>query len=433
MSFKRTHYTSQVNAELEGTKIRLVGWVHEVRDLGGIRFLLLRDREGVVQVTAKAKENPEEIFETIGKLTKESVIAVEGVVKKSSKAKLGVEVIPYKVEVINEALSPLPLDPTGKIPAELNTRLDSRFIDLRRPEEKAVFIIHHHLIQLTREFFSSRGFIEVVTPRILATATEGGATLFSIDYFGSKAYLAQSPQLYKEELTGSLEKVFEIGLFFRAEESNTTYHLNEFLSLDIEEAFADEEDVMKLLEEYLTFIFRGVKERCPNELKTLGRRLEDLTPPFKKLTYDDALEVLRRKGLEIGWGEDLSTPALRILGEFFNEPFFIVDWPTHLKPFYIMPREDDPKLSYSFDLMYGWLEIASGGRRIHRKDQLIKRLEEQGLNPENFKHHLKCYDYGMPPHAGWGLGLARLLMIITGKDDIREVVLYPRDRWRLTP
>jgi len=307
-------------------------------------------------------------------------------------------------------------------------------VDLRRPEERAVFIVNHHLLQVTREFFSARGFIEVVTPRILATATEGGAALFAVDYFGARAYLAQSPQLYKEQLTGSLEKVFEVGVFFRAEESNTTYHLNEFPSLDVEAAFADAEEVMELLEEYLAYVFSELNRRCSEELKALNRpSLPKLSPPFPRVSYDEALKVLMARGVEVKWGEDFSTPALRVLGEEFQGPFFIVDWPTHLKPFYIKPRDDDPSRSHSFDLMYGWLELASGGQRVHDKQQLVERLKQQGLNPDNFKHHLRCYDYGMPPHSGWGLGLARLLMIITGKQNIREVVLYPRDRWRLTP
>lgn len=392
---------------------------------------MLRDCEGLIQITAKAGEVPPEIFESIPKLTRESVIFVEGSVRKSV-AKGGVEVVPKKIELLNKAQTPLPLDPTGRVPTELNTRLDSRFIDLRRPQEKAIFIINHHLLQLTRGFFSSRGFIEVVTPRILSYASEGGAQLFSLDYFGSKVYLAQSPQIYKEELTSSLEKVFEIGLFYRAEDFDTAYHLNEFLSLDVEEAFADEGEVMKLLEEYLSFVYKEIKERCFRELKILGRKLEDLKTPFRRLTYDEALEILKGDGVNVVWGQDLSTIALKTLEKRFQEPFFITDWPSSLKPFYIMPKEDG-KTSYSFDLMHGWLEIASGGRRVYKKEVLMERLKEQGLNPENFKHHLRSYDYGMPPHAGWGLGLHRLMMIITGRENIREVALFPRDRWRVAP
>jgi aspartyl-tRNA synthetase len=434
MASFRTHLTSQLGQALDGSTVKLAGWVHEVRDLGRVKFLLLRDRGGVAQVTLKDGEADPALLREVEGLTRESVVVVEGVVRRSPKAKSGVEVVPRSIEVLNPAAAPLPLDPRGQIPAELPTRLDARFVDLRRPEEKAVFIVNHHLLQATREFFSARGFIEVVTPRILATATEGGASLFPVDYFGSKAFLAQSPQLYKEQLVGSLERVFEVGIFFRAEESNTTHHLSEFLSLDVEEAFADEEEAMKLLEDYLAYAFSELNRRCAEELKQLrGGLLPKLTSPFPRVSYDEALRSLAQRGFQLEWGEDLSTPALRALGEELRGPFFIVDWPSDLKPFYIKPRDDDPSRSYSFDLMYGWLEVASGGRRIHRAEELVDRMRRQGLNPEGFKHHLKCYEYGMPPHSGWGLGLARLMMVITGRQNIREVVLYPRDRWRLTP
>jgi len=434
MTTFRTHLASQLSKELDGHLVKIAGWVHEVRDLGKVKFLLVRDLSGVAQVVLKEGEVKPELLSFVEKLTSESVVMVEGVVRHSSKAKGGVEVVPRLIEVLNMAATPLPIDPKGRIPAELSTRLDARFVDLRRPEERAVFLINHELLQVTRSFFSARGFIEVVTPRILATATEGGAALFTVDYFGTKAFLAQSPQLYKEQLTGSFERVFEIGVFFRAEESNTTHHLNEFLSLDVEVAFADDEEVMRLLEEYLIYLFSELNRRRPEELRRLrGGLLPELSTPFPRLKYDEVLKVLAKKGFEANWGDDLTTPALRALGEELQGPFFIVEWPTHLKPFYIKPKDEDPRVSHSFDLMYGWLEIASGGQRIHQKQQLIERLRQQGLNPENFKHHLETYDYGMPPHSGWGLGLARLLMVITQRQNIREVVLYPRDRWRLTP
>ncbi|MCX8204534.1 MAG: aspartate--tRNA(Asn) ligase [Candidatus Nezhaarchaeota archaeon] len=430
----RTHLASQLSRELEGREVKLAGWVHEVRDLGKVKFLLVRDRSGVVQVILKEGETPPPLLAQVKDLTRESVVAVKGVVKRSPKSKSGVEVVLSSLEVLNPAITPLPLDPRGHTPAELPTKLDARFVDLRRPEEQAVFIIYHHLLQITREFFSAKDFIEVMTPRILATATEGGAALFTVDYFGSKAFLAQSPQLYKEQLVGSFERVFEIGIFFRAEEFSTVHHLNEFPSLDVEAAFADEEEVMSLLEEYLAYLFLRLNERCPNELKRLrDSLLPELSRPFLRVGYDDALEILAEHGIKLSWGEDLPTTALKVLGEEFRGPYFIVDWPTSLKPFYIKPRDDDPSRSHSFDLMYGWLEIASGGRRIHRREELEQRIKQQGLSIESFKHHLKCYDYGMPPHAGWGLGLARLLMIITARKNIREVVLYPRDRWRITP
>ncbi|MEM1537867.1 MAG: aspartate--tRNA(Asn) ligase [Candidatus Nezhaarchaeales archaeon] len=433
LRWRRTHYTQQVTGELEGNEVVLLGWVHDVRDLGKIKFLILRDREGVIQITAPLGKVSDNVFSLISSLKRESVVAVKGIVRRSSIARLGVEVIPLEIEVLNEAKSPLPLDPTGRIPADLSKRLDARYIDLRVPSQMAIFKLQHLVLNLTRKFFIERGFIEVVTPRILASATEGGAALFSVKYFEKEVFLAQSPQLYKEVLTSVFEKVFEIGTFFRAEESDTTYHLNEFVSVDMEEAFTDAEDVMKTLEDYVCYVFKGVKELGSKELKNINVELKELKKPFKRLSYEEALKKLEKLGLEVKWGADIPTQGYRKLGEEYPEPYFIVDWPTQLKPFYIKPYDENPSICEAFDLNYSWLEVASGGTRIHDKNLLIKRIKEQGLNPDSFKSHLEAFDYGMPPHAGWGLGLSRLLMVITGRSNIREVVLFPRDRWRLTP
>jgi len=273
----------------------------------------------------------------------------------------------------------------------------------------------------------------VHTPRMIASATEGGAALFCVDYFKRKAFLAQSPQLYKEQLVMSLEKVFEVGPFFRAEESHTRRHISEFVSIDIEEAFVDAEDVMQLLEQVMRHVCGTVKERCRKELVTLKHRIEVPELPFKRITYDDILHDLKREGIEVPWGEDIPTPALRTLGKVHPYFYFITDWPTQVRAFYIQPREDKPELCEGFDLMWRWIELVSGGTRVASKELLVKRLKEQGLNPESFKYHLQAFDYGMPPHAGWAIGLERLSMMLTGKKNIREVTLYPRDKFRLTP
>jgi aspartyl-tRNA synthetase len=273
----------------------------------------------------------------------------------------------------------------------------------------------------------------VYTPRIIISATEGGAALFPVAYFKREAFLAQSPQLYKEQLILDFEKVFEIGPFFRAEESHTRRHLSEFISIDIEEAFATAEDVMKVLEELICQVCRDVKKRCERELKILKHKVDVPKTPFKRVTYDEILEELAEEGVRIPWGEDIPTPAFRTLGKLHPYYYFLTDWPTKSKTFYIKPRDDNPDLCEGFDLMWHWIELASGGTRIHSKPLLIKRLKEQGLRSESMKYHLQAFDYGMPPHAGWAIGLARLVMALTGKRNIREVVLFPRDRFRLTP
>jgi aspartyl-tRNA synthetase len=418
---------------MDGKEITLFGWVREIRDLGALRFVILQDREGTIQITILKKKASSEVLAKSETLQKRYSIGVQGFVKKTDMTPRGIEVIPKGIKILSIAESQLPIDITGKTPANLEVRLDARALDLCQEDNIATFKIQHAAVEAIRDFLFERGFLEVHTPRIIGSATEGGAELFSIDYFERKAFLAQSPQLYKEQLVMSLERVFEVGPFFRAEESHTRRHLSEFVSIDIEQAFATAEDVMQLLEQLVQDICKVVNENCREELATLKHTLKVPEIPFKRLTYDEALQDLKKEGIEIPWGEDMPTPACRTLGKKHPYFYFLTDWPTHSKAFYIKPREDNPELCEGFDLMWRWLELVSGGTRIASKELLTKRLEEKGLKPESFKHHLEAFDYGMPPHAGWAIGLERLTMLLTGKKNIREVTLYPRDKFRLTP
>ncbi len=429
----RTHYTSQVTPELDGQEVTVFGWVQEVRDLGGLRFIILQDREGTVQITIPKKRVAPEVLAKSDLLQKRFSLAVKGTAKKTNMTKRGVEVVPSAIKVFSTATEQLPIDITGKTPANIEVRLDARPLDLTLESSLAIFKIQHVALQAIRSFLFDKGFLEAHSPRIIASATEGGAELFSIDYFGQKAYLAQSPQLYKEELTLSFEKVFEVGPFFRAEESHTRRHLSEFTSVDVEVAFTDADGVMALLEQVINHTFGVVKEKCQAELAVLGHNLEVPELPFKRFTYTQVLADLKVNGVDIPWGEDISTDAFRVLGKIHPYFYFVTDWPTHAKAFYIKPRDDNPEVSEGFDLMYGYIELTSGGTRICDKNQLIERLQEKGLNPDSFKMHLQAFDYGMPPHAGWAIGLERLTMVLTDIKNIREVTLYPRDRVRLTP
>jgi len=429
----RTHYSSNVTPKLDGQEVTLFGWVWEIRDLGGIRFVIMQDREGTIQITIPKKRVSPEVLSKSDALQKRYSIGVKGTVKNTNMTPRGVEVVPKEIKILSTATAQLPIDVTGKTPANIEARLDARALDLCQESNVAAFKIQHHALDAIRNFLFEKGFLEVHTPRIIASATEGGAALFNVDYFGEKAFLAQSPQLYKEQLVMSLEKVFEVGPFFRAEESHTRRHLSEFVSVDIEQAFADAQDVMALLEQVVHHACKTVKEDCTNELAILKHRIEVPAIPFKRLTYDNVLNDLKEKGVEVQWGEDIPTEAFRVLGKLYPNFYFITDWPTHSKAFYIKPRRDKPELCEGFDLMWRWIELVSGGTRIAKKDLLISRLNERGLNPEDFKHHLQAFDYGMPPHAGWAIGLERLTMVLTGKKNIREVTLYPRDRVRLTP
>ncbi len=429
----RTHTTNGVTPELDSKEVILLGWVQEVRDLGGIRFIIMQDREGTLQITLPKKRIAPEVLSKSDQLQKRYSIAVKGIVKKTNMTNRGIEVIPNQIKILNTAMPQLPIDITGKTPANIEARLDARALDLTQETTLAVFRIQHTALKAIRDYLFDKGYIEVHTPRIIASATEGGAELFSVKYFEQTAYLAQSPQLYKEQLTMSMEKVFEVGPFFRAEESHTRRHLSEFTSVDIEEAFANAKDVMALLEQVIHHTLATVKQECVHELSVLKYKFEVPDLPFKRLTYDEVLKTLKDEGVEVPWGEDIPTEAFRVLGKLYPFFYFVTDWPTRSKAFYIKPCQDKPEICEGFDLMWRYIELVSGGTRIENKDQLISRMQEKGLNLDSFKYHLQAFDYGMPPHAGWAIGLERLTMILAGRKNIREVTLYPRDRVRLTP
>jgi aspartyl-tRNA synthetase len=432
-NWKRSHYSIEITPKLEGKDVIVFGWIKDIRDLGGIKFLILRDKKGTLQITIPKNGVETQIRRVIGILQRQFCIAIKGKVKKMDKAPRGVELIPNHIKILGTAKQPLPLDITGKTPADIDVRLDLRILDLCRAENRAIFNIKHAVLQATRFFLLDKGFLEVNTPKIIASATEGGAELFPIVYFEKEAFLAQSPQLYKEELTINFEKVFEIGPVYRAEKSNTRRHIAEFISIDIEEAFVGAEEVMDICEDLMVFICGFVSQRCEVELKILNHKIASPTIPFKRLTYSEVIKELKNEGLEIKWGEDITTGAYKLLGKKHPYFYFITDWPSAIKPFYVKPNEGKPEVSQGFDLMWSWIEIASGGTRVHTKELLIKRLNEKNLSPESFKHHLQAFDYGMPPHAGWAIGLERLVMLLTGKKNIRDVILFPRDRFRLSP
>jgi nondiscriminating aspartyl-tRNA synthetase len=432
-AWQRSHYSAEIGPELDGQEVIIFGWIQEIRDLGGLRFLIIQDKTGTLQITIHRNKVPANVVEKAQSLQKQYSIGIKGTIKKMSKAPRGAEIIPSEIRVFNVSQQPLPLDITGRTKAEIDVRLDARVLDLRREENQAIFRVQHVALAAIRGFLSNRGFMEVFTPRIIVSATEGGSSLFPVAYFTREAFLAQSPQLYKEQLILDFEQVFEIGPFFRAEESHTRRHLSEFISVDIEKAYANADDVMKILEQLIHYVCKDVAANCKRELGLLNHEIKVPELPFKRLTYSKVLDELQSEKIYITWGEDIPTTAYRALGKLHPYYYFMTDWPTKTKAFYIQPQDKKPELSEGFDLMYHWMELSSGGTRIHNKELLMKRLASQGLSTESFKTHLQTFDYGMPPHAGWGLGLARLVMVLTGIKNIREVVLFPRDQLRLTP
>jgi aspartyl-tRNA synthetase len=426
-------YATDVEA---GDSATVAGWVHEIRDLGGIAFLILRDTSGKLQVKFEKDEMDEDLVETGLGVHRESVVSVTGTVEEEPRAPTGLELVPDSIEVLAEADPELPLDPSGKVDAELSTRLDNRTLDLRKEEVKAIFEIRGAALAAVRDAFRGLDCTEITTPKIVATGTEGGTELFPVTYFGQEAFMNQSPQLFKQLMVGSgLERVFEIGPIFRAEEHNTPRHLNEATSIDFEAAFTDASGAMDACETVVTAAYEGVAD-CTDQLETLDLDIAVPDGDFPRLTYEEAIERINATGaLEepLGWGDDLPTEAERALGEDVGEHYFITHWPSEIKPFYIKDTDDDPELSTGFDLMHPRLELVSGGQREHRHDHLIEGFEQQGLEPEAFEYYTKMFRYGMPPHAGWGLGAERLIMTMLGLDNIRESVLFPRDRQRLSP
>ncbi len=426
---KKTHWTVEITPELHGREVVVAGWVWELRDLGKIKFLVLRDREGFVQITLKAGRTPDQIFKTFSELGREDVVVVRGVVEASKIAKRGVEIFPLELWVLNKA-KPLPLDIWSET-ADLATRLRWRSVDLKRPRNLAVFSLASRILKEMRNALDEERFVEVFTPKIIVTSTEGGAELFPVLYFERVAYLSQSPQLYKEQLTASLERVFEIGPAYRAEKHNTDYHLNEFISVDAEAAFMDYNDIMNILEKMMRRVVAVVSEEG-GKLAEVG-----ITPAVTELQkiprveYDEAIDKLRQLGYAVNWGDDLSVEMQKALMKFYGPVYFIVNFPAMLRPFYTKRREGDR--SESYDLIINGIEIASGATRIHRRDELEEEMKRRGLDPRLFESHLAVFDYGMPPHAGFGLGFNRLVAALLNLDNVRHATLYPRDRYRVEP
>ena len=432
--WRKSHFTKDVTEELVGEVVTLGGWVRNYRDLGGLKFISLQDIYGERQITLKKGVVSDQIFENT-KVGYQYCIMVKGRVEVFEKAPGGIEIIPLELKILNKTPEKLPIDMTGETTSELDLRLNNRALDLRSVRNQAIFSIRGEILKASRKFLFNHDFQEIYTPKIIGSATEGGTELFPIMYFDKEAFLTQSAQLYKEQLSSVYERVFEIGPSFRAEKSHTKRHLCEIVQLDIEIAFATMDDVLKLLEELVQDVITSIRQNQMKSLKILKVEKKTVIPelPFPRYTYSEIIDILNTKcGVDIEWGEDLSTEAIRKLGEEFPGYYYITHWPMAEKPFYIMPSKD-PKYSESFDLQKGWLELTSGGTRVHNKDQLTAAIENKGLNPISFDSHLKTFDYGMPPHAGLGLGIARWLTVLCELDDIREAVMYPRTPERLTP
>ena len=428
LGFVKTHNISELNVDIIGKEVVLGGWIEDLRKLGKMTFITLRDASGISQIIVKGELN-----DNLEELNRQSVISVRGIVQETKARDFDFEIKADEIEVLAKAVHPLPVDPIGRVESNIDTRLNHRALDMRNQKTAAIFKLRHHVLEILRKTLASKKFIEITTPKIIGSASEGGANLFSLDYFGKTAYLAQSPQLYKEQMTIGLERVYEIANFYRAENSHTGRHLSEFTSVDIEAAFMDYNDVMDILESLVMEVYKVTSEKCKKEQESIGHTIEIPPSPFERITYTQVIDELKKVGEKVEFGDDLLDSHLRIIGKNHPGFYFLTDWPIKLKPFYIREKDEDPKLSRSFDLQFGYLELSSGGTRLHNSEMLKTRLKEQGLDPTQFADHLKTFDWGMPPHSGWGMGLDRLMTTLIGIDNVREVVLYPRDPDRLSP
>jgi aspartyl-tRNA synthetase len=427
---RRSHYSIELGSLDEGTDVTVMGWVVTVRGHGNIVFATIRDKLGNIQIITKSGECDDDIREKLSTLKQHSSIAVVGKTRKNEKSPTGIEVVPSELRVFSEVEKIPPFEPYAKSVKNIDTRLEVRAIDLRRSVLQKIFLARSLTLRAIRDYLSTQDFVEINTPKMIATATEGGAALFPIFYYNKEAFLAQSPQLYKEQLTMSFEKVFEIAPIFRAEPSRTNRHLSEAISIDFEEAYVDYNDVMDRIEDLIktcvATVQNFVKENPDTDFK-----VPDIPEKIPRYKYAELIEKMQNAGLKTQWGDDLYPKNLQKIG--LKGFYFIVDWPMGPKPFYVKVKKDDPKISESFDLMWDDLELSSGSTRIEKKVELEDRMKNKGMKIDSFDYHLNIFDFGVPPHAGCGIGLERLMMALTGTENIRDTTFYPRDVDRLTP
>ena len=412
-----------------GKKVLLKGWVYEIRDLAKLKFLLLRDSSGIVQCIIKDKE----LMNKISELSLESVVEVEGEVKKANvKAEYvrkDVEVSVSDFKIISKA-EKLPIHVNEKTTStDLSKRLDYRFLDLHRQKTQAIFRIQSTISMAFREYFVNRGHIEFQPPSIIGSSSEGGTELYKLKYFEKDAFLAQSPQLYKQMVACAMEKVVTITPVWRAEKHNTIRHLNESRQMDIEIAFADQMSIMKELELVVQYIVKKIIKEHKEDLEKIGVKLK--VPKAHYLNYADAIKKVGGK-----IGDDFTPEQEKKLCEMYDgDIVFTHTWPSEQRGFYIMRKDEDAnaKLTEGFDALYKGVEISSGGQRVHIPELLEKLLKKKGLNPKDFKSYIDSFRFGAPPHSGWSIGIERFTQVLLELSNIREAVLFPRDRDRVVP
>ncbi len=432
----KTIRTTEARAHI-GERVVLRGWMQNLRRMGGITFLVLRDGYGTIQAVTEQESDLANVLE----VGLESVITLEGVVVQSEQAPGGVEIYQPQASVITpiQATPPAPLH-KKQLKATVPTMLDHAVVLNRHPQRRAIFRLAAAAMAGFRSTLNARGFTEIQTPKIVASATESGANVFKIGYFGREAYLAQSPQFYKQMMVGVFERVFEVGPVFRAEPHNTTRHLNQYVSLDVEFGFIENHfTVMAMVREVVAGILANLEQQGANELTLLEARLPVVPAEIPHIHFAAAQDlILERYGTDVRGEPDLSPQDERWLGEWAKEAFdsdflFVTGYPMSKRPFYTHPDPSRPQYSNSFDLLFRGLELITGGQRLHRYDDYLASLSQANLPVEPFATYLEAFQYGMPPHGGFAIGLERLLMQLLDLPNVKLATLFPRDMQRLTP
>jgi len=420
---------------LDDHRIVIRGWLHHIRSSGGILFLQLRDGSGTIQCTLKKDKMDPESFEKLSNTTIESTVEVSGQVRKDARAPRGYEIQAEKVTVLFPAEDGYPIAKKYHGPDFL---LDYRHLFIRDEKMQATIRIRSRLMDEARAWLRDHGYLEVQVPILVNAAVEGGSTLFPVQYFDQKAYLSQSWQLYAEAMIASVGKIFTVAPSFRAEKSRTRRHLTEYWHLEVEAPWLELNGLMELEEELVTHMCTQTARQMPGELRILGRdpdKVSALKPPFPRITYSEAVEKVKEQMPRFEWGQDLGYEEEKVLTQEFDSPFFVSRYPKGVKAFYHMPDPKDPRVTLSVDLLApeGYGEITGGGQRIHITEQLLARIKEEKLNPDDYKWYTELRRFGTVPHSGFGMGVERIVAWVCGLEHIRDAIPFPRLINRIYP
>ena len=423
-----------------GENVELFGWVHDVRVLGGIAFVLLRNTKGIVQIAAPKKTVRADLFALVGTLRQEDVISCSGTVKESKEARLGFEVVPETLSVISKSAAPLPLDPRGVTPAALDTRLEWRSLELRRPESNAIFRIENAVVDAFEGYLRENGFIRTFTPSILGGISEGGSEVFKLDYYGKPAFLRQDPQLHRQlTIAGGFDRIYDLGTNWRAELSHTPRHMSEHRTIAPEVAFIkDERDVMSVEEQMVAHGIRRVREVCSDEFSILKIEPEVPRTPFPVVSFPEVYDTIEEMGKRLPRNEDPDEATQRALGKRVKETsgsdfFFLNRFPSAVRSFYVMRVDETPEFARSVDLLFRGQELSSGGQREHRHDKIVSQIREKGMDEPGLRWFTEPFRYGVPPHGGYSFGIERFVAYLLGLPNIKEATLFPRDPETLQP